>query len=75
MSQRDTASRSPTQSWSSTVIFRHPKDSAALSVNHIAALPSCVGCGREICRRGQHHQYADCEVKGQPQCGSTTAPA
>ena len=43
MSQRGTASRSPTQNYSPTVIFRHPKDSATLSVIHIAALPRLVG--------------------------------
>ena len=45
MSQRGTASRSRTQNYSLTVIFRHPKDSAALSVIHIAALPRRVGRG------------------------------
>ena len=45
MSQRGTASRSRTQNCSPTVIFRHPKDSAALSVIHIAALPRLVGRG------------------------------
>jgi len=45
MSQRGTASRSRTQNCSPTVIFRHPKDSAALSVIHIAALPRRVGRG------------------------------
>ena len=42
MSQHSTASHSHTQNCSPTVIFRHLKDSAALSVIHIAALPRCV---------------------------------
>ena len=45
MSQRGTASRSPMQNYSPTVIFWHPKDSATLSVIHIAALPRLVGRG------------------------------